>query len=170
MSKSRGHRHSIPSLKRLMSSCQAAPHSHHSSRLNVEQIGELALAWSEGREPAFDFEPHGVLSKDPGEWNERYYAVGGDNPFISEERLRQARARVHAYIARLFRDVWAQEKRGFGFWYDFERLGYQGNLSNAVMKSRKDRLETVRSYYSGSTEASLEHLERECCPHLPRAY
>lgn len=128
--------------------------------IECQQIGELALAWSEGREPAFDFEPHGVLSKDPNEWNERYYAVGGDNPFISEERLRQARARVHAYIARLFRDVWAQEKRGFEYWYDFERFGYQGNLSNAVIKSRKDRLETVRSYYSGSTEASLEHLER----------
>jgi len=56
--------------------------------------------------------------------------------------------------------VWALEKRSFEYWYDVERFGYQGNLSNAVMKSRKDRLEVVLAYHSGSTEASLENLER----------
>ena len=63
--------------------------------IECQQIGELALAWSEGREPAFDFDPSGVLSKDPNEWNERFYIVVGDNPFISEARLRQVRAGLH---------------------------------------------------------------------------
>jgi hypothetical protein len=92
--------------------------------IECQQIGEFALAWSEGREPEVDFGPSGVLSRDPNEWSERYYCVGGDNPFISEARLRQARTELHANVARLFRDVWGKEKRNFEYWYDRERLGY----------------------------------------------
>lgn len=78
--------------------------------IECQQIGELALAWSEGREPAFDSDPSGVLSKNPNEWNERFYIVVGDNPFISEARLRQVRAAVHTNVARLFRDVWGKRE------------------------------------------------------------
>ena len=49
-----------------------------------------------------------------------------NNPFISEERLVK-----HARESTLTLpdcNVWAQEKRGFEYWYDFERFGYQGNL------------------------------------------
>jgi len=127
--------------------------------IKCEQIGELALAWSEGREPAFDFDPSGILSKDPNEWNERLYIVFGDNPFISEARLRQVRAELHANIARLFRDVWGKEKRTFEYWYDLERFGYQGHLSKAVVRSRKERLEAMLAYRPG-TEISLEDLDK----------
>jgi len=127
--------------------------------IECQQIGELALAWSEGREPAFDRDPCGVLSKDPNEWNERFYIVVGDNPFISEARLRQVRARLHTNIARLFRDVWGKEKRNFEYWYDLERLGYQGHLSSAVVRSKKERLDAMLAYRPG-TEISLENLEK----------
>lgn len=127
--------------------------------IESQQIGELALAWAEGREPAFDFNPSGVLSKDPNEWDERFYIVVGDNPFISEARLRQARAELHTNIARLFRDVWGKEKRKFEYWYDLERFGYQGHLSSAVMRSRKDRLDAMLAYRPG-VDISLETLEK----------
>ena len=127
--------------------------------IECRQIGELALAWSEGREPAFDFGASGVLSRDPNEWSERYYCVGGDNPFISEARLRQARTELHANVARLFRDVWAKEKRNFEYWYDRERFGYQGHLGAAVVRSKKARLDAMLAYRPG-TEISLENLEK----------
>jgi len=128
--------------------------------IKSEQIGELALAWSEGREPAFDFDPtRGILSSDPNGWNERFYIVVGDNPFISEARLRQVRAELHANIARLFRDVWGKEKRNFESWYDLERFGYQGHLGNALVRSRKERLEAMLAYRPG-TEISLKDLEK----------
>jgi len=127
--------------------------------IKSEQIGELALAWSEGREPAFDFDPSRILSKDPNEWNERFYIVVGDNPFISEARLRQVRAGLHANTARLFSDVWGKEKRNFEYWYDLERFGYQGHLSNAVVRSRKERLAAIFAYRPG-TAISLEDLEK----------
>ena len=127
--------------------------------IECQQIGELALAWSEGREPAFDFDPSGVLSKDPNEWNERFYIVVGDNPFISEARLRQVRAGLHTNIGRLFMDVWGKEKRNFEYWYDLERLGYQGHLSSAVVRSRKERLDAMLAFRPG-TEISLENLEK----------
>jgi hypothetical protein len=127
--------------------------------IKSKQIGELALAWSEGREPAFDFNPRGILSSDPNGWNERFYIVGGDNPFISEARLRQVRAELHADIARLFRDVWTKEKRDFEYWYDLERSGYQGHLGKAVVRSGKQRLEAMLAYRPG-TELSLKDLEK----------
>lgn len=127
--------------------------------IECQQIGELALAWSEGREPGFDFVPSGVLSRDPNGWSERYYCVGGDNPFISEVRLRQVRIELHANVARLFRDVWGKEKRNFEYWYDRERFDYQGHLGAAVVRSKKARLDAMLAYRPG-TEISLENLEK----------
>jgi hypothetical protein len=127
--------------------------------IKSEQIGELALAWSEGREPAFDFDPRGILSKDPNEWNERFYIVVGDNPFISEARLRQVRTELHAIIARLFRDVWGKEKHNFEYWYELERKGFQGHLLNAVVKHKRERAEAAFSYEPGA-EPSLEVLDK----------
>jgi hypothetical protein len=123
------------------------------------QIGELTYAWSEGREPEFDFEPRKILSKDPNGWNERFYVVFQDNPFILPAEVKQYRAKMHAHIARLFREVWGKERRTFRYWYDLERRSYQGQLSNAVMKSRKDRLEAMLAFQPG-VEMSLEELER----------
>jgi hypothetical protein len=127
--------------------------------IKSQQICEITLAWLEGREPAFDFNPEGILSSDPNDWNEHFYIVFGDNPFVSEPQLRHMRAEIHANIARLFRDVWGKEKRNFQYWYDLERFSYQGHLLNAVMTSRKQRAETILAYRPG-TEISLEGLEK----------
>jgi len=81
--------------------------------IKSKQIGELALAWAEHREPAFDFDPRSILSSDPNEWNQRFYIVFGDNPFVSAARLRQVRTELHTNMARLFRDVWGKEKHSF---------------------------------------------------------
>ncbi|MGB9075186.1 MAG: hypothetical protein WCC22_21300 [Terriglobales bacterium] len=127
--------------------------------IKTEQIGELALAWSESREAAFDFDPSRVLSKDPNDWNERFYIVFGDNPFISEARLRQVRGELHANIARLFRDVWGKEKHNFEYWYELERTGYQGYLLEAVVKHKREREGAFFSYKPG-VEPSLEVLDK----------
>jgi hypothetical protein len=127
--------------------------------IKSKQIGELALAWSEAREPAFDFDSRGVLSSDPNGWNERFYIVAGDNPFISETRLRHVRAELRGNIAGLFRDVWGKEKRNFEYWYDLERFGYQGHLGNAVVRSRKERLEATLAYRPGR-DTSVKDLEK----------
>ena len=127
--------------------------------IKSEQIGELALAWSEDREPTFDFNPRDILSGDPNGWNERFYIVVGDNPFMSEAQLRQVRAELHTIIARLFRDVWGKERRNFEYWYELERFGYQGHLGNAVVRSKKDRLEAMLAYRPGK-EISLKDLEK----------
>ncbi len=127
--------------------------------IKSKQIGELALALSEDREPAFDFDPSGVLSRDPNEWNERFYIVMGDNPFISEERLRQVRSELHSNMARLFKEVWAKEKRKFEHWYELERTGFQRHLLKAAVKHKRDREETVFSYQP-SGEPPLEALDK----------
>jgi hypothetical protein len=127
--------------------------------IKANQICELALAWSEGREPAFDFDPTGILSKDPNEWNERFYIVVGNNPFISEARLRQVRTELHAFIARLFRDVWAKEKHNFNYWYELERTGFQEHLRNALAKHQRDRVEAALSFKPGA-EPSLDMLDK----------
>ncbi len=121
------------------------------------QIGELARAWSEGREPVFNFKARDVLHKDPNEWSERYYITFQDNPFIVPGEVKAARAYMHAHIARLFRDLWSKETRTFRYWYDLERKGYQGHLGAAVVKSRRERLESMLSYRPG-VEPSLEEL------------
>ena len=119
------------------------------------QIGELALAWSENREPQFDFDPGRILTRDPNEWAERFYIVFGNNPFVIPAEVQQARGEMESHIARLFRDVWAKEKRTFRYWYDLERLGYQGNLRKAVIKSQQDRIQAVLAFRPG-VEMSLE--------------
>jgi hypothetical protein len=121
------------------------------------QIGELALAWSEGREPAFDFDPSSALSGDPNGWNERFYAVYGDNPFISADQLRKVRTELHSIAAHLFRDVWGKQKHTFEYWYDLERKGYQGHLLKAAVKHKRERDEAVFSF-KPSEEPPLEVL------------
>jgi hypothetical protein len=127
--------------------------------IKSSQICELARAFSEDREPEIDFTPRRVLSSDPNEWNERFYIVTGDNPFISEARLRAVRASIYAHIARLFCDVWAKEDRTFEYWYNLERLNYQNSLREAVMQSRKQRLEAMSAYRPGA-EPSTEDLDK----------
>jgi hypothetical protein len=127
--------------------------------IESEQIGELALAWSENREPEYDFEPTGVLSKDPNEWNERYYITFNDNPFVVPQQLKIRRSELHSHIAHLFRDVWAKEERSFEYWYDLERFGFQGYLGKAWVQSRRERIEAVLTYRPGA-EIPLEQLEK----------
>jgi len=121
------------------------------------QIGELARAWSDGREPVFRFNARDVLHKDPNEWSERYYITFQDNPFIVPNEIKTARAYMHTHIARLFRDVWSKEARTFQYWNDLERKGYQGHLGAAVVKSRRERMESMLAYQPG-VEPSLEEL------------
>ena len=125
--------------------------------IGANQIAELAHAWSEGREPVFDFDPSRVLTKDPNEWSERFYIVFGNNPFVVPAELLQSRGEVESEISRLFRDVWAKEKHSFKYWYDLERKGYQGHLGAAVIKSQQDRVKTLLSFRPG-VEPSLEDL------------
>ena len=125
--------------------------------ISSEQIGELALAWSEGRAPEFDFDARRALSKDPNEWNERFYITFQDNPFIIPDEIKASRAFMHAHVAHLFRDVWAAEERSFQYWYDLERKGYQGHLRAAVIKSKRERLEAALCFRPG-IEPSLEEL------------
>jgi hypothetical protein len=106
--------------------------------IKSQQIGELALAWSEGREPRYDFDPRSVLSSNPNEWNERFYTTTGDNPFIVPARLKLHRAALHAHVASLFRCVWAMEQRDFWYWYDLERFSFQVHLGKAVVQSKKN--------------------------------
>jgi len=127
--------------------------------IKSQQIGELACAWSERREAEYNFDPRRVLSNNPNEWNERFYITCGDNPFIVPAQLKLYRAELHAHIARLFRDVWAKEKRSFRYWYDLERFGYQGHLGNAVVRNRKERLEAMLAYRPGA-EISVKDLEK----------
>lgn len=121
------------------------------------QIGELAWAWSEKREPAFDFDPRDVLSDDPNKWSKRYYVTFQDNPFIIPDEINAARAQTHAEIARLFRDVWGKEKRTYPYWYDLERKGFQGHLATAFVRSQRARAEAVAAFRPG-VEPSLENL------------
>ena len=127
--------------------------------LKSKQISELALAFSEGRKPVFDFDPRRILSSDPNEWNERFYIVFGNNPFISEARLRQVRAELHANIARLSRDVWSKEKHNFDYWYELERTGVQGYLLEAAVKHKRERAEALFSQKPGE-EPPLEVLDK----------
>ena len=127
--------------------------------IKSDQIGELASAWSEGRETQYDFDAWNVLSRNPNEWNERYYITFGDNPFVMPARLKQRRTALYAEIARLFRDVWAKEKRDFRYWYNLERTSYQGYLCEAVVRSRKERAQVMLAYRP-EKESSLEDLDK----------
>ena len=115
--------------------------------IQSRQIGELAHAWSESREPEFDFNPRDVLSEDPNKWGKRYYITFQDNPFVIPNEIKASRAFMHATIGRLFRDVWGKEKRSFQEWYDAERKGYQRNLARAAaqaIEQRKNMMSTLR--------------------------
>jgi len=125
--------------------------------IQSRQIGELAHAWSEGQEPEFDFNARKVLSEDPNKWGKRYYITFQDNPFVIPANIKAARATMHAHITHLFRDVWSKEKRSFQYWYDLERNGFQGYLGRAVLKARRERLETMLAFRPG-VEPSLEVL------------
>lgn len=127
--------------------------------ISIDQIGELALAWSEDREPRFDFDPGHVLTRDPNEWAERFYIVFADNQFVIPSELQQARDEMESHISRLFRDVWAKEKQTFKYWYDLERQEYQGHLGKAVMRSRRDRIQAMLGYRHG-IEMSLEDVSK----------
>jgi hypothetical protein len=123
------------------------------------QIGELALAWAEHREPDFEFNSTSILSKDPNGWDDRFYIVFGDNPFISAARLRQVRAEFHAKIERLFKDVWGRERHSFQYWYELERMGYQAYLLEAAARHNHEREEAVLSY-KPAEEPTLEALDK----------
>lgn len=127
------------------------------SDISNSQIGELARAWSEQREPIFNFDPCGVLSDDPNKWNDRFYITFHDNPFVIPTNIKAARAMMHAHVAHLFHDVWSQEKRSFQDWYDLERKGFQGHLGQAVVKARRERAEAMLAFRPG-VEPSLEVL------------
>lgn len=127
--------------------------------IESQQICELARAWTEQRAPRYDFDPRRTLSKNPNQWNERYYITSGDNPFIVPAKLKIHRTSMHAQIAHMFRDVWAKERRTFQYWYDLERFGFQGHLSNAVVRSRQERLKAVFARRPGA-EISLDQLEK----------
>ncbi|MGD0905097.1 MAG: hypothetical protein ABR924_19530, partial [Terracidiphilus sp.] len=88
------------------------------NEISNSQIGELARAWSEQRDPIFNFDSSGVLSDDPNKWNERFYITFHDNPFVIPDNIKAERAMTHAHVAHLFQDVWSQEKRSFQYWYD----------------------------------------------------
>jgi len=125
--------------------------------IKSQQIGELAHAWSEEREPEFDFDPSDVLERDPNGWNERFYITLGNNPFVKADELRRVRNEMHAIIARLFTNIWSVEKHDFPYWYDLERKGYQGWLRKAVIQSREERVKAILAYSPGK-EISLENL------------
>jgi len=127
--------------------------------IKSEQIGELALAWAEHRQPAFDFDSRSILSSDPNDWNERFYIVTGENPFASAAGLREMRTQLYEYIARLFREVWGKEKRSFEYWYQLERTGFQGHLLRAAVRHKQERADTILSCKPGE-EPSLEVLDR----------
>jgi len=126
-----------------------------SSDISNSQIVELARAWSEQREPIFNFDPCRVLSDDPNKWNDRFYITFHDNPFVIPTNIKAARAMTHAHVAHLFHDVWSQEKRSFQHWYDLERKGFQGHLGQAVVTARRERIEAMLAFRPG-VEPSLE--------------
>lgn len=111
--------------------------------ISNNQIRELALAWSENREPQFGFDPRHVLTKDPNAWEARFYFAFDNNPFVIPAELRQVRNEIESHISHLFRDVWAKEKRTFKYWYDLERQKYQEHLRESIIKNRRDRIQAI---------------------------
>ena len=146
-------------LKQTYEALSGAIHFYSFHEIGSHQIGELAVAWSENREPQFDFDPRGALTKDPHEWSERFYITFGNSPFVVPAELQQSRREVESHISWLFRDVWAKEKQTFKYWYDLERRGYQGYLCKAVMKSREERARVILAFRPG-VPPSLEDAAR----------
>jgi transcription elongation factor Elf1 len=144
-------------LKKMYEQLSGGNSFHQFNDIKSEQIGELALAWSEGREPQFDFDPRSVLYKDPDEWNERYFITFQDNPFVTKTGIRQTRQANHANVARLFTNVWAKEVRNFDYWYDLERTDYQRSIIQSYVLSQHERQKAIASI-NPSEQMSLEVL------------
>jgi hypothetical protein len=144
-------------LKKTYENLSSGITFHSFESISSLQIEELARAWSDGREQVFHFNARNVLHKDPNEWSERCYITFQDNPFIVPSEIKAARTCMHTHIARLFRDVWSKETRTFQYWYDLERKGYQGKMGAAVVKSRRERLESMLAHRP-DVEPSLEEL------------
>ena len=123
------------------------------------QIGELARAWVEKRDPVFDFASRRVLSSDPDEWSQRYYITFQDNPFLIPANILYSRRALHAEIVRLFTDVWGKEKRTFDYWYNLERTEYQKVLAQVAMKSQRERWEVALSFRPGK-DIPMEQLDK----------
>jgi hypothetical protein len=146
-------------LKKMYERLSGGITFEHFDGIKSKQIGELAKAWAEVREPAFDFDPRGVLSSDPNQWSERYYITFQDNPFLKEATILSSRRALHAEIAQLFSNVWAKERRTFDYWYNLERMEYQKILAKLAKKSYQERFKAVFSYVPGE-DIPLERLEK----------
>ena len=144
-------------LKKMYEHLSGGITFHSFNEIGNSQIRELARAWSEQREPFFNFDPRRVLSDDPHKWNERFYITFHDNPFVIPANIKAARAMLHTHIAHLFHDVWSQEKRSFQYWYDLECKGFQGYLGQAVVKARRERAEVMLAFRP-DVEPSLEAI------------
>lgn len=118
-------------------------------RLKALQFAELGRAWSEGREPKFRFNSSDVLTREPNVWNQRSYMAEGPNPFVSTDELRRIRAETHASITNLFQTVWSAESHDFRYWYDRERLSYQGTLHKALIQSSQERNRAMLEFRPG---------------------
>jgi hypothetical protein len=127
--------------------------------IEAKQVWELAQAWVEQREPAFDFSARSVLSADPDVWNERFYFSFADNPFLDETEVASSRQAVHQAIAEIFRDKWAVEDRSFEYWYDQERNEQQKIYARAAMKAVGDRAQAMTAILSG-VNPGLDLLEK----------
>lgn len=145
-------------LKEMYERLSGGNSFHQFNDIKSKQIGELALAWSEGREPQFDFDPRSVLHKDPNVWNERYFITFQDNPFATEAGIRQTRRANHANVARLFTDVWAKQVQDFDYWYDLERTEYQRGIAKVFVRCQRERQKTIASIKPGEA-ISMEALD-----------
>jgi hypothetical protein len=126
-------------LKRTYENLSSGITFKNFNSIRDDQIGELAYAWADAREPVFDFNQLNVLSRDPNGWSERFYMTTQFNPFISLAQLKLARAELQAEISRLFTAVWSKETHDFEYWYQLERTEYQNHLVTAVLKDRYER-------------------------------
>jgi hypothetical protein len=122
----------------------------HYEEIEGRQVWELAHAWAEQREPAYDLSARSVLSADPHVWNQRFFLTVGDNPFLNETEVENSRLAVHQAIAEIFFDKWAVEKRTFEYWYDQERNAQQRNYAQAAVRAIRDRGDAVVAIVSGA--------------------
>jgi hypothetical protein len=127
--------------------------------IEAQQSFELAHAWAEQREPAFDYSPRNVLSADPNEWNNRFFITFGDSPFVDESEIQSNRLAVHQAIAEIFRGKWAVEKQSFEYWYEQERSEHQMLLAKKAKQAGAEREEAVAAMVAGASH-SLDLLEK----------
>jgi len=127
--------------------------------IEAQQVYELAHAWAEQREPAFDYSPRNVLSADPNEWNNRFFITFGDSPFVDDSAIQSSRQAVHQAVAEIFREKWAVEKQSFEYWYEQERADHQIVAGKKAQQAAADRNEAVAAMVSGAPH-SLDLLEK----------